>query len=356
MVELWRIRFTRGEQALAVASASTRDGVLFDGDGPDIFARAAAVRVVGVNDEFQRNLDNFWRVQNISAGDVTLSVEDGAIVFNYNVSTPLPQGTYRVTCDISGIDIPPRQIFESDGNTPAAIALPIAPQRSISLTVNDLTLWEPGLRTFIQTSGSRVDGRDLWSWLNDDNVESQRRACVLNILAKLRCTPTEASPLLSQVLQILGAQTERVYARMQAGLTTTASGALLNGFQHEGQPADPMHKRLIVWVGSRLAPPEGRQLHLDSYRQDVTFTSLQVVYAVPDAYTPQAPHLFPNPAWNHYADIDIDLGGSLTDVVGFFVHMSELQSEIAITDHLKMHDELLKHDNIIKQYMYYSVD
>ena len=355
MAELWRIRFTRDGEALAVASA-TSNGVLFDGDGPDIFSRGAVIRVVGVNDEFQRNLDAFWRVQDVSPGSCTLSVDQGAIVFDYDVSMPLPLGTYRVTCDISGLEMAPKQIFEADGKTPTTIVLAITPQRRISLTVNDLTLWEPGLRTFIQTSGSRVDGRDLWTWLNDASVEPQRRACVLNILAKLRCTPTETAPLLSQVLQIVGAQTERVYARMQPGLTTAPGGTLLSGFNHEGTPADPMHARMIVWLGSHLTPPEARQLHLDSYRQDVTFTSLQVVYAVPDAYTPQAPQLSPNPPWNHYADIDIDLGGSLTDVVGFFVHMSELQSDIAITDHLQMHDELLKHDNVIKQYLYYSVD
>jgi hypothetical protein len=56
MPELWRIRFMRDGQALPVASASARNGILFADDGSDIFGRAAAVRIVGLNDDFQRNL------------------------------------------------------------------------------------------------------------------------------------------------------------------------------------------------------------------------------------------------------------------------------------------------------------
>src|ERR1041385_547934 len=165
MPELWRIRFTRDGEALAVASA-TNSGIAFVGDVSDIFSRGAVVRVVGVNDDFQRNLDTFWHVQGVDPSANTLSVDQGAIVFDYNVTSPLPLGTYRVTCDISGLDIAPKQIFTANGNTPPTIVLAIKPQRRISLTVDDLTLWEPGLRTFIQTSESRADKRDLWAWLN----------------------------------------------------------------------------------------------------------------------------------------------------------------------------------------------
>ena len=80
---------------------------------------------------------------------------------------------------------------------------------------------------------------------------------------------------------------------------------------------------------------------------------MQVVVAMPD---PESVPTGVTAPLKSYADLDIDLGGSLTDIVGFVIHMKELASSDPVTDHLDLFQRLVDdEDSPVSEFLYYDV-
>src|SRR5262249_15919094 len=58
----------------------------------------------------------------------------------------------------------------------------------------------------------------LTDWLKDPRPRTSRKACVLNLLAKLRCAPTPDNSLIKYVQRLFFVGTERVYAKVAPAL------------------------------------------------------------------------------------------------------------------------------------------
>jgi len=209
-------------------------------------------------------------------------------------------------------------------------------------------------RRLVFAEDSRIDRIRAADWLTQPTVTPQRKALVLNILAKLRCVPSPDAPLIRHVEAILGAQEDRVYARVSADVIGGfRSLVAADSFREERTPLAPIHQRLPGWVLSRLEPQTAAALvfgRLSSFRQAVTSESLQVVLAPTEASAPNGGMRVTGPC---YADLDIDVGGSLTDLVGLIKHVGELAGS-SLTDHVKLFDDL-KNDTVLGPFLYYSV-
>lgn len=158
-------------------------------------------------------------------------------------------------------------------------------------------------------------------------ADSELGACVRNVLAKLASVPPEA-PLLERVDAIVTLREERIYLRVDTAFLSRLEGGSTGDdpvFAREGRPRSSVHAELLAWL-ARSADPV--TYNLVSFRERVTLDSLQCVVAVSS-----------RPGFD-YVDCDIDLGGALTDVVGFIRHQDELLHG-GLTDHLAIRARFL---------------
>lgn len=158
-------------------------------------------------------------------------------------------------------------------------------------------------------------------------VTTPQGACVRNVLAKLATTPTD-HPMIELVDALIDMQLERIYLQVDSEFVArlwALSQPPNPVFVCEGKPRSEVHQMLLVKLKEQFPDVD---YSLVSFRERVTFNSLQCVVAV--SSKPGA----------DYADCDIDLGGALTDVVGFIRHQAELIKG-GVTDHLALRARFL---------------
>lgn len=173
-------------------------------------------------------------------------------------------------------------------------------------------------------AASVLDGQSADAWLHDPSVAPVRKACLLNILAVLRVTPDEHTPLLVYVDRVFEVKADRIYVTVLTNVLHRLAGLVtdphLPVYQDQGQPL-PIH-RLILASPTAAGLSDARLL---SFRAEGA-PSLQLVVAETAApYT--------------VADLDLDEHNPLQDVVGFIGHMGELlkgDRTGALTDHLAL--------------------
>ncbi|MCC6538459.1 MAG: hypothetical protein IT162_12965 [Bryobacterales bacterium] len=191
---------------------------------------------------------------------------------------------------------------------------------------------------------SQLDGTDAMSWLRSSRPRPARRACLLNILAKLRTpAPDTKKPLTPLAEFVYFADVDRVYLAAQGALvdrlrTLTAAGL----WASEGEPKAPIHKRLLdsmTRVGVTAA--DAKKYKLESWREGGK-NSMQLCVAIPPATLASD---------RVYVDADIDLGNPLWDLEGLIIHIGELVDP-SRTDHLALRDKLAKTD--AAEFLYYD--
>lgn len=167
---------------------------------------------------------------------------------------------------------------------------------------------------------STIDREDAIAWLTSANVDTVRKACLLNILAVLSVTPATA-PLIAEVRSVFSVKVDRIYATMETSVRDTLFALVADPrmpFYHDARPV-AIHRALLSAAG---LPPD---TPLNSFRAEGA-PSLQIVIA-------------DSPFADTVADIDLDAHNPLQDVVGFAGHIVELLEEQRTgrpTDHLAM--------------------
>ncbi len=158
-------------------------------------------------------------------------------------------------------------------------------------------------------------------------VTTPEGACCRNVLAKLATVP-QPLPLISHVRSVKACLVERIYVEVDTDFQSSLQADVVgdDAFACEGRPRSSVHQGLLMWLA--LTHPT-EHFALLSYRERVTFNSLQCVVA-----------LNTQPGFD-YVDCDIDLGGALTDVVGFVRHEAELVKG-GVTDHLALRERFLQ--------------
>lgn len=246
----------------------------------------------------------------------------------------LPPGPYDLTVEVESYAFRNGQtrIFVKDGAS-TTLVLQVKPDtRRIVLSDNF------DAKTAALIDASTVDTKPMAGWL-DGKVRPvprvQRRACVLNVLARLAAPPMPKVKrgLTGQFLGVHFADVDRIYASADPELHDVLKGFVkADGWKAEGSPTHPIHKRLVADAIARVPELQGKAEHdfdLQSYRQGGR-TGLQIVVAIPRFAHPVV-----------YADIDIDLGNPLWDLQGVFIHLGEILDG-GPTDHFKVHEKLAK--------------
>lgn len=337
MNESIEVQFKRNGKRLRVRR-QLPGGIEFE--EPDPLERTVGIEVVPQGDVTRMRMDSVRRIQGWQPGEFKLDVrvEDGSILLRGVNEHALPEGRYRVRLQIEEADSPRSALALVDHDGRATVTIDVRmDDRSV-----DVDLSQADEEILALLSRSALDGIDATDWLEDTNRRPTRQACLLNLMASLRTKPTLGSPLLPLVHDVFLVANDRIYAKVDRALLPTLQKLAddpTRNFYAEGTPRGAIHGRLLTELPE---PPEVKIgfKDLTSFRAEGK-PSMQVVVAVPPAGLSHT-----------YAELDLDLGNPLQDIVGFFVHMAELLDGRP-TNHLDMRKVLAK--SSAKDFLYYQV-
>jgi hypothetical protein len=340
MNERIRIEFETGGRPLPVQSFD-ESGLRFE-DEIDCWPRSFLLEFDG-NNEITRTRMNWVRARwgwNPGIFDLHVGLEDGALVVSGVDARSLPGGSYWLVVAVNSLIVRGgTKIVSLDDDQETTLTLNVSrdPRRIVLDT--PVAEWDEMIRSTLFRSGQTFDGVTIAEWLESDKPREARKACLINLLAKLRTLPDPDEPFLAHVRRIFHTDVERIYVETDDELLTRLRGLSAEDdrpFYDEGRPASPDHLRLLTAAGS----PDHE---LESFRQDGR-NSMQVVVAYPPG----------SGDGRYFADVDIDLGNPLRDLEGFVIHMGELACGTD-TDHLSLRDALAKPKQPTAPYIYYSV-
>jgi hypothetical protein len=278
-----------------------------------------------------------------NAYQFTATVDNGGLRLSGPQGQALPSGDYWIRPMFLEDETLPNQktSFEvPTGSSAAHVNVPVTRDpRGVQLKLGgDAKIAR------VLDAASVLRGGTLRAFLNDATVDARRKACALNLLAKLRCFPTTADPFIDLVRSVFEVKPDRIYTNIDPVLGTSLQRLYTgpNGIgQSEGTPVDPMHGELLQNLPDPADAAVADDYTLLSYRANGR-PSLQSVVAIPE-----------DPNRGSYCDFDLDLADPLQDVAGFIVHMGEIASG-KLTDHFALHDELAAESDA-GPFIYYSV-
>ena len=321
------IRLVTGADEIAVDKV-TKEGLVLGGE-TDASPRRVLLTFDAAEPITAARMQHVRHREGWPAGTFKLRPQriDGRLAFGPVRPGALPDGRYRIRLRIDDLALPAEMTtVDLRPDDPAPVDLRVTPLRR---TLSMKAARDAALKRVLAAPGSILDGRPALEWLESPAPRASRKACLLNLLAKLRCVETASGSLVDEVQSVFFADCDRVYAQVTPAFLTRLRSANGDGgqrFIREGRPRSATHKRLLdVMAVRRLGDPE--KFELESFRQGGS-PGLQAVVAVPASGRGR-----------HFVDLDIDLGNPLEDVRGFAIHMGELVDP-AITDHLALHDVL----------------
>jgi hypothetical protein len=340
-------RFSQGNQPLSIDEVVSieldRGGLVLNGE-TSAWPRALRFDFEGAG-LFKERLDLLRRQTANGEHRFSLEAQNGALAITTVSPNRIPTGTYDFRLRIADLDLENGndRVRIKEGETPIDIRIRARPER-VAVTLAD-TVDTDTLITDVINGSSQLDGKRIREWLEDDAPRPKRKACFLNLLAKLRTTPTEEAPLIPFIENVFHADVDRIYARVDGEFLDQLqelSEDPQQPFTVDLSPIHPTHLKLL-----RRIPREDQDVTekyvIRSFRQD-SQPSLHIVMALPPD---------DKPGRGIYADIDIDLGNPKRDLAGFFVHLGELIAE-GQTDHIKL-ARRLKGDLILSPHLHYRI-
>jgi len=330
--DLSPLEFDRGGVALDGEASAWPRGLRFDFDGVGPFKDR-------LNDLRKQTTDGGHRF--------SVTVEKGALSFTTINPDHIPTGTYNYRLRIADLDI-----LNGEGRVklnkdapPIEIRLDVSPNRHDVKPTDSIQSDQP--IADLVNGNSEIDNKRIIDWLSDVAPRPKRKACLLNILGRLRVSPSPDDPLINFVQSIFFADVDRIYAKVDLKLLDRLRKLDRDTrmpFSLDHGPLDPVHQMLLrrVPLVDQDATEQYRKAAM-SFRQDDQ-PSLQLV-------------VFPPPKDESergcYADIDIDLGNPKRDISGFFIHLGEIIAE-GKTDHIKLNKKLKK-DPILSGHLHYTI-
>ncbi len=310
---------------------------------PDPLIRTIDIGFAPADDGSKFRVNRIRQIKGWTSEEFRLrvSTEDGSLVLRGDDEYSLPEGWYNITTTLGNAKVrktPGRTEVKHDKHGLVVIDLELD-ERTIEV---DLDEADPKILQVIEAS--TLDGQPGMTWLDDSNIRPTRRACALNLLASLRVFPTLSVPLIDHVACLFKARDERTYVSISHEFYARVSelSEEHDKVYPEGAPRASIHKELIpaLCEFDPSAKAYFDEKDLESFRAEGS-PSLQMVIAIP------------KPGFDHrFADLDLDLGNPLQDVVGLAVHIGELLDGRP-TNHLDLWKRLKQKK--AKPYLYYKV-
>jgi hypothetical protein len=353
MNERLLIRLKQDGAPVQITSLS-RDGVTLNAE-TDAWPRALTLEFDADSPVTRYRLERVRQLNDWGSWEyrLNLSLAGGALVVTGVGPHGLPAGRYWFRLRVADLQLPGGRVgvtLEEGGEAERELEVR-ADGRQVEVTLDDSG--DAHVRRVLDHAWSRLDGQAARQWLTSAHPRASRKACLLNLLAKLRAASDGLSaggaggaggPLLAHVEHVFFADVDRCYAAVTPALLARLDALAADPdkpFYAEGAPKAAIHRRLRDRIEN--FEPDAASYRLHSFRQEGK-TCLQCVVASPPG---------DDASRRSYAEFDLDLGNPLQDLKGFFIHLGELLSP-SRTDHLKLRDKLAK-DARVRDYLYYHV-
>lgn len=272
--------------------------------------------------------ERVWRVRQrldwpVRPFRFNLSRHDDRLVVSGIDAEALPAGRYDVEFLLGGIRFKRSQfrgVRLKEGGA-AELVFEGKPAKFRFELNKDVGGFGANTQRIVQASG--VDGLPAGDWLQPAVADRDvRKACLMNILAKLSIVPSRADRLNQFVDRVLHVEADRVYAKVDQEFFRKVR----DGFLSPDLAIDATHKRLLKMT----AEPDDYELV--SYREKKGNGALQVVVAKPKSTAAAAQGAL-------FADIDIDGSNPSYDLARFMTHFGHL-IQGKTTDHFKMRQRI----------------
>ncbi|MCS6952442.1 MAG: hypothetical protein RMK57_06690 [Bryobacterales bacterium] len=344
MNERVRFRLLENGQHLRIVKLDAEEGAVLEGE-TDALPRGVTVNFWGANPVTEYRLRRVAQLRGWPAGTfrANMRLDGGDLVLEGKDPEALPSGVLRVWLGIADLELRDMPIHvEVRANAETTVTVHVRPDpRRVELT-GPVASFDPEIARVLLDPASVLDGRPCAEWLEAPRVRPRRKACLLNLLAKLRATaaPTPKQPLIRAVQSVFLADVDRIGVRANFEFYNTLVALARDPkkpFYAEGAPAASIHFRVLERAGV-----DRERFALYSFRQEGR-PSLQAVVAVP-IEARGADHVF--------ADVDVDLGNPLQDVVGALIHFGEVVAP-GRTDHFKLYSKLNR--GATKDFLHYRI-
>lgn len=342
MNERVRFRLVENGQPLRIMQLDAMEGVTLEGE-TDTLPRGLTLNFWGANPIMEYRLRRVAQLRGWSRFKAVAERDSGELILRGVDENALPGGMLRVQLNIADLRTPEMPIdVEVKEDQEITVDVRVQPDARRVVLTGPVSTFDEQIRRVLEDPGSIVEGRPVAEWLEQEGPRPRRKACLLNLMAKLRAAaaPTPKKPLIRTVRSVFFADVDRVYSIVTGefhALLVSLAEDPKKPFYAEGTPAAAIHQRLLGRAGADAASYD-----LQSFRQEGR-PSMQAVVAVPKERDPNR---------DFYAELDIDLGNPLQDVVGALIHFGEVITP-GKTDHLKLHQKLNK--GVTKDFLHYRV-
>ena len=306
---------------------------------PDPIERTVGFQLNGRSEVTRHRMRRIAQVKGWELGQFKLkiSVEAGNVILRGVDPEALPEGNYSLRVQVEEADTrqaTTRVDVEQDGHGILQVEV-----RQDDRTVDvDVSSCDPEIDRVLDAS--QIDGVPAPAWLEADDWRPTRKACLLNLLAALRVSPSKSDHLIDQVHEVFKVSNDRAYMKVDSALAARIDDLVKDPnkpFYAEGPPTAAIHRLLLDEIPPGEKPGFGELL---SFRGEGK-PSLQMVIAIPPIGMPHT-----------YAEFDLDLGNPLQDVLGFVTHVGELLDGKP-TNHLDLRKTLAK--GKAADFLYYTV-
>ena len=259
-----------------------------------------------------------------------VSISEGDIQIEGIAEDALPAGTYKIGLRVNGIRLKRasgRRISVRNQGTAQLTLEEVLPKYRFELN-ETFSRFDEHTKKILDAS--RLDGLAASEWLGPQVLHRDRRkACLMNILAKLRVVPSIDRPLSEHVRKLFVVEDNRIYAEVDPPFFTIVSDENLNedSFLQRDATVHETHRRLL-----RRKRLSDQDYDLKSYRENLPTGSLQVIGAVPKRGGTPSPEV-------RFVDIDIDEANPAYDALRAAIHFGHLLGGHQ-TDHFEMRKTL----------------
>lgn len=261
-----------------------------------------------------------------------LVTEVGTIVFREVAEDTLPYGVYSLRFGIEDVNAT-KKIYDLKIEASAdPLIVKVRPEARVFSLTCSISKFDSEIKRIIQNTAV-LDGKDIEAWFADQTRRPTRKACLLNVLAKVRMLPED---VITQIRSVFLADVDRIYVEANPQLSLEVQKLFKADLGVEKG-----HYRLLKRVSAKYPTLNLSKPH--SYREPVTKFSLQSVITVSSGPIKDPPA---------FADLDIDWGSPTADLVGLFTHIGELVMP-GRTDHIKLGKSL---KGKIRDYLYYTIE
>ncbi len=340
MREKISISFKRNDQPVAVSDFDTDEkegGITLAGE-TSAFPRGFGLSVTPANEVTEERV---WRVQqrldwlNSMSFKLNVSKKGPRLLVTGVDKEALPAGRYDIEFVLSGIRFKRSEFRNQRIEEGGSLDLTFEEKKPKHRFELNTTFGKFDKETQDILQESPIDGRQGDRWIKPNVLHRDlRKACLMNILAKLAVVPTRQKRLNKLLKKVIFVEADRIYAEVDPAFFETVE----KEFLAKDKTVHSTHKRLL-----KRAPGAPKDYRLRSHREAKGSGSLQIIGAVPRPGSGLQPGV-------RFVDIDIDEANPSFDLARFFIHFGHL-FRTGKTNHLKLRRKISEQT---RDFLYYN--